>query len=85
MMLHHIQSVHVPKGHVAFPMAVCGMASSIRIPIPFPGGEREEDGVDGNSQGREGPVATRKGWFSDGRMDGQDGRHWQSRWMAGAK
>ena len=42
--------------------------SSIRIPIPFPGYERGEDGVNGNRQGRKGLVATRKGCFGDGHM-----------------
>ena len=57
-----------PRG---FPTVVRGMASSIRILIPFPGDERGEDWVDGNRQGREGPATTRKGWFDDGHV--QDG------------
>ena len=56
-------------------MAVCGMASSVRIHIPFPGDERGEDGVDGNSQGWEGLATTRKGRFGDGHVqDGWPGR-----------
>ena len=54
-----------PRG---FPTAVCSMAASIRILIPFPGDERGEDGVDGNSQGWEGLATTIKGWFGDGHM-----------------
>ena len=40
-------------------------------PFSFPGDERGEDGVDGNSQGGAGPATTRKGWFGDGHV--QDG------------
>ena len=63
---------------LGFPMAVRGMASFVRILIPFPGGDRGEDGVDGNSQGSEGLATTGKGCGSvtDAyKMDGQDGGH----------
>ena len=56
-------------------MAVCGMASSVCILIPFPGDERGEDGVDGDSQGWEGLATTRKVRFDAGHVqDGWPGR-----------